>query len=60
MANSKNDGNFIWVDLRTINEHIKKFNNQELLEDSTIRNFRIVQKEDNRKLNRFLKLEEKL
>ena len=34
------------VDVRTINEHIKKiYSDSELEEDSTIRNFRIVQAE---------------
>ena len=34
------------VDVRTINEHIKKiYSDSELEEDSTIRNFRIVQTE---------------
>ena len=33
------------VDVRTINEHIKKiYSDSELEEDATIRNFRIVQK----------------
>ena len=37
------------VDVRTINEHIKKiYSDFELDEDSTIRNFRIVQAEDSR------------
>ena len=37
------------VDVRTINEHIKKiYSDSELEEDSTIRNFRIVQAEDSR------------
>lgn len=44
------------VDVRTINEHIKKvFSDNELEEISTIRNFRIVQKEGNRQINRDLK-----
>ena len=35
------------VDVRTINEHIKKiYSDSELEEDSTIRNFRIVQTVD--------------
>ena len=34
------------VDVRTINEHIKKiYSDSELEEDATIRNFRIVQKD---------------
>ncbi len=38
------------VDVRTINEHIKKiYSDSELEEDSTIRNFRIVQTEENAK-----------
>jgi hypothetical protein len=41
------------VDVRTINEHLKNiFDQQELIETSTIRNFRIVQKEGNRQVNR--------
>ncbi|MDY4920297.1 MAG: virulence RhuM family protein [Phascolarctobacterium sp.] len=41
------------VDVRTINEHIKKiYSDSELEEDSTIRNFRIVQKEGARQVTR--------
>jgi hypothetical protein len=41
------------VDVRTINEHIKTIcNDSELEEDSTIRNFRIVQTEGVRQVNR--------
>lgn len=41
------------VSVPTINEHIKKiFADNELVEDSTIRNFRIVQNEGGRKTNR--------
>ena len=37
------------VDVRTINEHIKKiYSDSELEEDATIRNFRIVQTEGSR------------
>ena len=37
------------VDVRTVNEHLKNiFKDGELKEDSTIRNFRIVQKEGSR------------
>lgn len=37
------------VEVSTINEHIKKiFSDYELLEEATIRNFRIVQKEGER------------
>lgn len=44
------------VELSTINEHIKTiFKDNELLEDSTIRNFRIVQKEGNREVTREVK-----
>ena len=40
-------------DVRTINEHIQAiYNEQELFENATIRNFRIVQKEGNRKVSR--------
>lgn len=43
------------VDVRTINEHIKNiYNDSELLEDSTIRNFRIVQDEELKQLNRMV------
>ena len=41
------------VELNTINYHIKKiYEDKELTEDSTIRNFRIVQKEGNREVQR--------
>ena len=41
------------VDVRTINEHIKKvFNDQELSEKATIRKFRIVQTEGSRQVTR--------
>ncbi|HAD76749.1 MAG TPA: cell filamentation protein Fic [Dialister sp.] len=41
------------VDVRTINEHIKKiYSDSELEEDSTIRNFRIVQTEGSRQVTR--------
>jgi len=41
------------VDVRTINEHIKKiYSDSELEEDSTIRNFRIVQIEGSRQVTR--------
>ena len=41
------------VDVRTINEHIKKiYSDSELEEDSTIRNFRIVQTEGSRQVSR--------
>jgi hypothetical protein len=40
-------------DVRTINEHIKNiYNSQELVADSTIRNFRIVRQEGNREISR--------
>lgn len=40
-------------DVRTINDHIKAiYKEEELLENSTIRNFRIVQKEGNREVTR--------
>ena len=40
-------------DVRTINDHIKAiYKEEELLENSTIRNFRIVQKEGNREVAR--------
>ena len=41
------------VDVRTINEHIKKiYSDSELEEDATIRNFRIVQAEGSRQVTR--------
>ncbi len=41
------------MDVRTINEHIKKiYSDSELEEDSTIRNFRIVQTEGSRQVTR--------
>ena len=41
------------VDVRTINEHLQNiFNTNELDRDSTIRNFRIVQKEGIREVSR--------
>ena len=41
------------VDIRTINEHIKRvFSDRELPEDSTIRKFRIVQTEGTRQVTR--------
>ena len=44
------------VDIRTISEHIQKiFSDCELFEESTIRNFRIVQKEGNRNVTRDVK-----
>lgn len=44
------------VDVRTINEHIKKiYSDSELEEDSTIRNFRIVQTEGSRQVTRDMK-----
>ncbi|MDR1195530.1 MAG: virulence RhuM family protein [Endomicrobium sp.] len=44
------------VDIRTINEHLKKiYEDAELVEGSTIRNFRIVQNEGNRQVEREIK-----
>ncbi len=44
------------VDLRTINEHIKNiYKTKELTNDSTLRNFRIVQKEGAREITRDIK-----
>ena len=41
------------VDVRTVNEHLKNiFKSGELFENSTIRNFRIVQKEGSREVER--------
>ena len=43
-------------DVRTINEHIKNiYKDEELYEDSTVRKFRIVQKEGNRTVTREVK-----
>ncbi len=43
-------------DVRTINDHIKKiYKDEELNKNSTIRNFRIVQKEGNREVSRDVK-----
>lgn len=44
------------VDVRTINDHISTiFRDGELLEDATIRNFRIVQTEGSRQVSREIK-----
>ncbi len=44
------------VDVRTINEHIQKiYDDNELTESATIRNFRIVQTEGSREVNREVK-----
>ena len=44
------------VDVRTINEHIKKiYSDLELEEDATIRNFRVVQTEGSRQVTRDIK-----
>lgn len=44
------------VDVRTINEHVKKiYQDAELEQETTIRKFRIVQEEGNREVNRDLK-----
>ena len=44
------------VDIRTINEHIKKiYSDSELEEDATIRNFLIVQTEGSRQVTRNMK-----
>ena len=44
------------VDVRTINEHIKKiYSDSELEKDATIRNFRIVQTEGSRQVTRDVK-----
>ena len=41
------------VDLRTVNDHIEKiFRDGELVQEATIRKFRIVQKEGNRNVER--------
>ncbi|MEK7496706.1 MAG: RhuM family protein, partial [Patescibacteria group bacterium] len=44
------------VDVRTINEHIQNiFKTKELSENSTVRNFRVVQKEGKREVERLVK-----
>lgn len=44
------------VDVRTINDHLRKiFNDNEISEESTIRNFRIVQNEGDRQVTRDVK-----
>jgi hypothetical protein len=44
------------VDIRTVNEHlINIYSEKELIENATIRNFRIVQKESNRAVERMIK-----
>ncbi len=44
------------VDVRTINDHIQKvFDDGELEEDPTVRNYRIVQKEGTREVSRDIK-----
>jgi hypothetical protein len=46
-------GELFDVDVRTVNDHLKNiYKSGELLEDSTIRKFRIVQKEGNRNVTR--------
>ncbi len=43
------------VEVCTVNEHIRKiYDNQELTEEATIRNFRIVQTEGGRQVSREL------
>ncbi len=45
------------VDVRTINEHLQNiFSSHELIEDSTIRNFRIVQPEGTRQVQREIQI----
>jgi hypothetical protein len=49
----KNMAELFDVDVRTVNAHLKNiFNEGELIEDSTIRDSRIVQKEGNREVSR--------
>ncbi len=49
----KKMGDLFGVDVRTINEHLNNiFSTNELIRDSTIRNFRIVQKEGSRQVTR--------
>jgi prophage maintenance system killer protein/prophage antirepressor-like protein len=52
-ASQKQIAELFSVDVRTINEHLKNiYDISELSEDSTIRNFRIVQKEGSRNVQR--------
>ena len=49
----KKMGELFGVDVRTVNEHLNNiFTTNELVKDSTIRNFRIVQKEGSRQVSR--------
>lgn len=51
--NQKKMAELFGVDVRTVNEHLQNiYTTQELLKDSTIRNFRIVQREGNRDVSR--------
>ena len=51
--NQKRMADLFQVDVRTINEHLKNiFESGELLQNSTIRKFRIVQTEGKRKVER--------
>lgn len=55
-ANQMQIADAFGVNVRTINEHIKNiYKTKELLEKSTIRNFRIVQNEGGRKIERDIK-----
>jgi len=55
-ANQMQIANAFGVNIRTINEHIKNiYKTKELLEKSTIRNFRIAQNEGDRKIERDIK-----
>lgn len=54
--NQKRMAELFWVDLTTINEHLKNiYNTWELIEEWTIRNFPIVQIEWNREVKREVK-----
>jgi hypothetical protein len=53
MVDKINMKNQVDKDIRTVNEHIKAiYKEDELLEDATIRKFRIVQKEGKREVTR--------
>lgn len=55
MVNSKDDEITFDVESHTINYHIKKiFDDNELLKESTARNFRVVQNEGDRTISRDL------
>lgn len=52
MANSKNAGELYNISKATVSEHLKKIYDDELEENATVRNFRTVQKEGSREVER--------